>query len=117
MTTLAANVSTLFKEVPFLDRFGEARAAGFSAVEAQFPYSVPHDEVTRALRESGLKLALINAPAGNLEAGERGLVLEQGSRFQESIRVALDYARATACPRVHVLIGKTKSSLDGRTPE
>ena len=116
MTTLAANVSTLFKEVPFLERFRQAREAGFGAVEAQFPYAFPPDDVARALRESDLKLVLINAPAGDLEAGERGLALEQGPRFEESIRLALDYARATACPRVHVLIGKTRSSLGRRAP-
>jgi len=117
MTTLAANVSTMFKEVSFLERFGQAREAGFVAVEAQFPYSVPGDDVARALRESGLKLVLINAPAGDLAAGERGLVLEQGPRFEDSIRIALDYARATACPRIHVLIGKTRSALGNRAPE
>jgi hydroxypyruvate isomerase len=108
---LAANLSTLFREVPLLERFAAARVAGFHAVELQFPYDVDAADLRDALRANDLRLALINAPAGDLAKGERGLALGDGSRFEDAMQTALDYARATGCRQVHVLIGKAPAPL------
>jgi hydroxypyruvate isomerase len=114
MLKLAANLSTMFREVPLLERFAAARAAGFHAVELQFPYDVAAGDLRAALRTNGLRLALINAPAGDLDRGERGLALGDGSPFEDAMQMALDYARATACRSVHVLIGKCPAPLAGK---
>lgn len=111
MPILAANLSTLFGEAPLLDRFALAASAGFTAVEAQFPYAASPDELARALADSGLTLVLINAPAGDMAAGERGQAIAGGRPFAESIRHAADYAARLACPRVHVLTGALEDGL------
>ncbi len=106
MIRLAANLSTMFCEHAPVDRFGEAARVGFAAAELQFPYAESADELARAARDAGLDMVLINAPAGDMAAGERGLAAAQGGRFAEAVDQALDYARALACPRVHVLVGR-----------
>ena len=73
MPRFAANLSMLFTEVPFLDRFDRAARAGFESVEFLFPYDHPAEEVARAIRDAGVRLALHNLPAGNWAAGERGI--------------------------------------------
>jgi hydroxypyruvate isomerase len=108
---LAANLSTMFRELPLLERFEQAARFGFRAVELQFPYEVRPAEIALALRARSLELVLMNAPAGDLDAGERGLVLEGGRRFKEAISLACEYAREAACPRIHVLIGKQQGGL------
>jgi len=114
MLKLAANLSTMFRETPLLERFAAARAAGFRAVELQFPYDVAANDLGAALRANDLRLALLNAPAGDLASGERGLALSDGSRFEDAMQVALEYARATACSQIHVLIGKAPAPLSGK---
>ena len=109
----SANVSILFKEAPFLERFGRARGAGFSAVEFWWP---GHDEdlgeVERAVREAGVTVALFNFDAGDMPNGERGLVSDpdRTEQFRENVPVALGLAERLGCRRMNVLVGH---ALDG----
>ncbi len=80
MPRLSANLSFLFNEVPFLDRFGEAARAGFRAVEFAFAYDVPERTIAARLEEHGLQCVLINAPPGDYAAGERGLAATAWAR-------------------------------------
>jgi hydroxypyruvate isomerase len=107
MPRFSANLSFLFNEVPFLDRFAEAARAGFTAVEFGFGYDHSARELTARLAASGLKQVLINAPPGDLAAGDRGLAAIPGREheFAASIVTALRYAEALSCPRIHVLAG------------
>ena len=92
----SANVSILFKEVPFLERFGRAAAAGFSAVEFWWPgHEAELGTVERAVRDAGLDVALFNFDAGDMAAGDRGLVSdpERQHLFRENVPIALDLAR------------------------
>ncbi|MCP5370942.1 MAG: TIM barrel protein [Hyphomicrobiales bacterium] len=107
MPRLAANLSLLFTEEPFLDRFAAAAACGFAGVECLFPYDWPASEVARRLADHGLTQVLINAPPGDSEAGERGFAALPGREadFRDSLDRALDYAAAVGCGRVHVMSG------------
>ena len=107
MPRLAANLSMMFNEVPFLDRFAAAARAGFQAVEFLFPYDHPAAEIRRRLDDNGLKQALFNAPPGDWAGGERGLASLPGRQqeFRDAIARALDYAAALDCPLVHVMAG------------
>jgi hydroxypyruvate isomerase len=104
---LAANLSTLFPEVPFLDRFAAAARAGFRYVEYQFPYSWNAGELARAAREAGVEVVLHNLPAGDFARGERGIACLPGREreFREGVERAIDYARAAGCPRLNCLAG------------
>jgi hydroxypyruvate isomerase len=107
MPTFAANLSLLFKEWAFLDRFDAAAQAGFTAVEIQFPYEHPPEAIARALERNGLDLCLFNLPPGDLAAGERGLAALP-DRFGEliaGIDIALPYIQATGARRVHLMAG------------
>ncbi|HEV7632416.1 MAG TPA: hydroxypyruvate isomerase, partial [Steroidobacteraceae bacterium] len=73
MIRLAANLSTLFTELPFIERFAAAADAGFLGVECQFPYAVPAEDVVEQLRRHSLEFVLFNTPPGNVSAGERGI--------------------------------------------
>lgn len=107
MPRLAANLTLLYTEHAFEDRFAAAAADGFSAVECQFPYDWPADRLALRLQAAGLQQVLINAPAGDWAGGERGLAAQPGgeARFRASIPQAIDYALALNCPRIHVLAG------------
>lgn len=107
MPRFAANLDWLFREVPFLQRFAAASAAGFAGVEFLFPYGYPIDELHRLLQEYGLKNVLFNLPAGDWASGERGIAALPGreSEFRESIETAIAYAIALETPRLHVLAG------------
>jgi hydroxypyruvate isomerase len=105
-----ANVFMLFSEVPFLERFGRAAEAGFSAVEFWWPGAAGEDpgEVERAIKDAGLEVALFNFDAGDmLGAGDRGLIgdPEREGQFQENVPVALELARSLNCRRLNVLVG------------
>jgi len=107
MPRFAANLTLMFTEVPFLDRFGRAAAAGFSAVEFLFPYDHPPEAVAEALVRNGLTQALFNLPPGDWAAGERGLACRPG-RFDEllaAVETALPWARATGVRRLHLMAG------------
>lgn len=107
MPKFAANLSCLFTELPFLDRFAAAAVAGFAAVEFQFPYEFPAVEVAARLAAQGLEPVLFNASPGNPAAGERGLAAlpDREADFEASFERALDYARIIGCKRLHVLAG------------
>ncbi len=107
MARFAANLSMMFTEHPFLDRFERAARAGFSAVEFLFPYDYAPDELARALNENGLEQVLFNMPPGDWSAGERGMACIPGreSEFREGIDTAIEYARALGCPRLHCMAG------------
>ena len=107
MPRLAANLSMMFNEVPFLDRFAAAAKSGFKAVEFLFPYEYPAAELRQRLGDAGLQQALFNAPPGDWGKGERGLASLPGrqAEFREGIHKALDYATVLDCPLVHVMAG------------
>lgn len=107
MPRFAANLSMLYGEHDFLDRFAAAAADGFSAVEYLFPYAYPTSELRARLHDHGLRQVLFNAPPGDWEAGERGIAALPGreSEFKTSFAAALEYADALDCPRVHVMAG------------
>ncbi len=107
MPRFAANLSMLYVEHDFLDRFAAAAADGFGAVEYLFPYAHPGAELAARLAGHGLQQVLFNAPPGQWEAGERGIACLPGRQgeFRSSVLTALDYAAALHCPRVHVMAG------------
>ena len=107
MPRFSANLSFLFTEVPFPDRFAEAALAGFNAVEFGFGYDHSSRELAARLAASGLKQVLINAPPGDFAAGDRGLAALPGREheFAASVVTALRYAEALSCPRIHVMAG------------
>ena len=111
----SANVSILFKEVSLLERFGRAAAAGFSAVEFWWPgHEAELGAVERAVRDAGLDVALFNFDAGDMAAGDRGLVSDPDRQhlFRENVPVALDLARALGCKRMNVLVGHEIPGMD-----
>jgi hydroxypyruvate isomerase len=113
MPRFAANLSLMYTEHSFLDRFGAAAADGFAAVECQFPYVAPADAIAQRLNDHGLAQVLINAPAG--AEGERGIACLPGraDEFRRSItEQALPYALALRCPRVHVMAGTVPANVD-----
>ncbi|PHK96890.1 hydroxypyruvate isomerase [Pseudoroseomonas rhizosphaerae] len=107
MPRFAANLSMMFQEVPFLDRFAAARAAGFEAVEFLFPYDFPAAEIASRLKDHGLRQVLFNAPPGDWAAGERGMACIPGRQgeFRDALKKGLEYAAALSCPRLHVMPG------------
>jgi 2-dehydrotetronate isomerase len=107
MPRFAANLSFLFPEVPFLDRFEAAARAGFRAVECLFPYDHASEELARCLRACGLEQVLFNLSPGNWEAGERGLAALPGreAAFAEGVERALTYARTLGCRQIHAVAG------------
>ncbi len=107
MPKLAANLTTMFTEDDFLDRFAAAAACGFQAVEFLFPYAFAADVVSARLKAAGLAQALFNMPPGDWEAGERGVAALPGreAEFAAGIDTALRYARALDCRQVHCLAG------------
>ena len=108
MPKFAANLTMLFNEVPFMERFAAAKAAGFEAVEYLFPYAYDKNELAQALRAHGLKQVLHNLPAGNWDGGERGIAChpDRVAEFREGVERAIAYATALACPQVNCLAGK-----------
>jgi len=107
MPRLAANLSMMFNELPFLDRFAAARKAGFEGVEFLFPYEFPAAELRRRLTGEGLTQALFNMPPGNWAGGERGLASLPGRQgeFREGVQRALEYAATLDCRLVHCMAG------------
>jgi len=107
MPRLAANLSMMFNEHEFLDRFAAARKCGFEAVEFLFPYAFPQKEIAARLAGAGLQQVLFNVAQGDWEKGDRGIGAVRGreAEFREAIAVALDYADILDCPRLHVMAG------------
>lgn len=107
MPRFAANLSMLYPELDFLDRFAAAARDGFEGVEYLFPYEHRAPVIARRLADHGLQQVLFNAPPGDWAAGERGLACLQGreEEFRAGVQRALEYAQALRCERVHVMAG------------
>lgn len=107
MTKLAANLTMLFNELPFLDRFEAAAKAGFQGVEFLFPYAFDAEEIANRLFSSKLNLVLHNLPAGNWEAGERGVAChpERIDEFKNGVETAIQYAKALGVTQLNCLAG------------
>lgn len=108
MPKFAANLSMLFTEVPFLDRFALARAAGFDAVEFLFPYDYPAAQIAALLAQHSLTLVLFNLPCGNWQAGDRGMACDPSrvAQFRAGAATALAYAQALGVRQLHCMAGK-----------
>jgi hydroxypyruvate isomerase len=107
MLRFAANISWLFQELPFLERFAAARAAGFAAVEMRSPYEHPPEEVARRLRDNGLACVLFNLPMGERERGDFGLACRpfREGEFRDGVARAIEYAGILGAPRVNCIAG------------
>jgi hydroxypyruvate isomerase len=107
MPRFAANISTMFTDRPFAERIQAAAAAGFEAIEWQFPYEVAAGELRQRLADAGVELILLNTPPGDFAAGERGLAGLPGreAEFSSALERALEYAKALDCPQIHVMAG------------
>ena len=114
MPRFAANLSLLYNEHAFLDRFATAAADGFVAVEYLFPYTFDMGALHSSLQDHGLQQVLFNAPPGDWDAGERGIACLPGreSEFRNGFVQALDYAQALNCPRIHVMAGIAPPGAD-----
>jgi hydroxypyruvate isomerase len=110
----AANLTMLFGEMPFLDRFAAARAAGFRGVEYLFPYDFDKAELREQLAQHGMIQVLHNLPAGNWAAGERGIAIlpDRVEEFRDGVHRAIDYARALDCKLLNCLVGIAPSDAD-----
>jgi hydroxypyruvate isomerase len=108
MLRLAANISFLFKELPFLDRFAAAAEAGFKLVECHWPYDNPVEALRDRLERAGQSLVMVNTAPGNLEAGDFGLGAMPGREadFQAALDQALHYVTALGATRIHCMAGK-----------
>lgn len=114
MPRFAANLSMLFTEHPFLDRFEHAAKAGFQAVEFLFPYAFEADEIAQRLDAFALKLVLHNLPAGNWDAGERGIAChpDRIEEFRAGVSSAITYAEALGVKQLNCLAGKKPAGVD-----
>ncbi len=114
MPKLAANLSWIYQEVPFLQRFGAAAAHGFKAVEILFPYEAPAADIAAELKKHKLTLALFNLPPGDAGKGERGLAALPGREadFAAALEKALDYAKVLECRTLHVMSGMIVPGAD-----
>ncbi len=114
MPKLAANLTMLWNELDFLDRFEAAAKAGFTGVEYLFPYAYPQDALAERLGRYGLKQVLHNLPAGDWAKGDRGIASDPArvGEFQDSVGKAIDYARALGCPQVNCLAGIVRPDAD-----
>ena len=114
MPRFAANLTMLFGELPFLDRFAAAKAAGFGGVEYLFPYDFEKAALREQLQQHGLTQVLHNLPAGDWGAGERGIAIfpDRVDEFRDGVLRAIDYATALDCHQVNCLVGVAPSDAD-----
>ncbi|MGY3588559.1 hydroxypyruvate isomerase [Bradyrhizobium sp. USDA 4341] len=114
MPQFAANLTMLFNELPFLDRFAAAKAAGFNAVEYLFPYDFEKGALREELARCGLTQVLHNLPAGNWAAGERGIAILRNrvDEFRDGVVRAIDYAKALDCRQLNCLVGIAPAGAD-----
>lgn len=108
MPKFAANLSMLFNEVPFLDRFAAAAQAGFKYVEFMSPYEYQQDQLLDAVNKNGLQVILINVPSGNWAGGDRGIAAnpDRKAEFRAGIKDAIAWAKVLGVPRMNILAGK-----------
>ena len=114
MPRFAANLTMMFNEVGFLDRFAAAADAGFEGVEYLFPYAWDKDDLAGRLHDTGLAQVMHNLPAGDWDAGERGIAClpDRVGEFQEGVGQAIDYAGALGCHRLNCLAGIAPAGID-----
>ena len=114
MPKFAANLSMMFNEVPFPERFAAAAKAGFKGVEFLFPYDYTPAEVAGWLKENKLENALFNLPPGDFAAGERGIASLPGreQEFRDGVAKAIEYALALGTPKVHCMAGLFPAGAD-----
>lgn len=114
MPKFAANLSMMFNEVPFPERFAAAAKAGFKGVEFLFPYDYTPAEVAGWLKENKLENALFNLPPGDFAGGERGIASLPGreQEFRDGVAKAIDYALALGTPKVHCMAGLFPAGAD-----
>jgi hydroxypyruvate isomerase len=114
MPQFAANLTMLFNEVPFIDRFRLAANAGFKGVEFLFPYAYSATDLKTQLDQNQLTLVLHNLPAGDWDAGERGIAClpDRVQEFQEGVAKAIEYARVLGVPQLNCLAGKAPQGAD-----
>jgi len=114
MLSFSANLSMLFTEVEFLERFALASNAGFQAVECQFPYPYRIDAFAQELQRHGLVQVLINLPAGDWSSGDRGIAClpDRAAEFRDSVGRGIEYATALGCTRVNCLAGIAPPAAD-----
>jgi hydroxypyruvate isomerase len=107
MPKFNANLSMMFNEVEFLDRFPAAAKAGFKGVEFLFPYAVDKAQLAEVVRKNKLQVVLFNMPPGDWNAGDRGLACDPArtTEFQDCVGQALDYATALDCKLIHCMAG------------
>jgi len=116
MPKFAANLTMLFNEMPFVDRFAAAKAAGFSGVEYLFPYDFDKALLREQLEAHGLTQVLHNLPAGNWAGGERGIAImpDRAAEFRDGVFRAIDYAKALDCEQLNCLVGVAPVDADPR---
>ena len=114
MIRFAANLTMLFTEFPFIDRFEQASKAGFMAVEFLFPYGIPAEEIKAKLDQYHLKLVLHNLPAGNWDGGERGIAClpDRVEEFKAGVAEAIRYAGVLGVDQLNCLAGKVPPGVD-----
>src|SRR6266568_8910678 len=114
MPKFCANLTMLYNEVDFLDRFAAAAEGGFKGVEYLFPYAYPKEQLAERLRKHGLKQVLHNLPAGDWAAGERGIACypDRVGEFQDGVGKAIDYAQALGCTQINCLAGIVPAGMD-----
>ena len=117
MPKFAANLTMMFNEVDFLDRFQAAAEAGFEAVEYLFPYDFDKEDIVARLQQFGLTQVLHNLPAGDWSAGERGIAIfpDRVEEFRAGVDQAIDYATALGCPQINCLAGIAPDGIDQQT--
>jgi hydroxypyruvate isomerase len=110
----SANLTFLYQDKPFLERFAAAAADGFPAVEYLGPYAEPKEKVAAALENAGLEQALFNVPSGDWAGGERGIAClpDRVEEFRTGLAIAIDYAKALDCPKLNVICGLVKPGAD-----
>jgi hydroxypyruvate isomerase len=110
----SANLSFLYQDLPFLDRFPAAAKDGFGALEYLGPYAEPKERIATALKANGLKQALFNVPSGDWAGGERGIAClpDRVEEFRNGVSLALDYAKALDCSQVNVICGLVRQGDD-----
>jgi hydroxypyruvate isomerase len=114
MPCFAANLTMLYTEHAFLDRFAAARADGFDAIEYMFPSPFPKEALAEALQRHGLTQVLHNLPAGDWDAGERGIAChpDRTGEFRDGVGRAIEYATPLGCPQVNCLVGVPPQGAD-----
>ncbi|GLB60530.1 hydroxypyruvate isomerase family protein [Cytobacillus sp. NCCP-133] len=114
MNRYSVNLSTVFTEVPFLERFRKAAEAGFSSVECQFPYAYTIEEIRKELDQNRLSMELLNLPPGNWEKGDRGLAADPNriEEFKRSVTEGIRYANGLGVKKIHCMAGVVSASSE-----